>query len=73
MGVLNVTPDSFFDGGQHQGLDAALARVHEMVEQGADLIDIKRQEDDQSVYRRSPWNLNNFARYAPSLASLDHR
>ena len=40
MGVLNVTPDSFSDGGLHQELAAAVARVHEMVELGADLIDI---------------------------------
>lgn len=40
MGVLNVTPDSFFDGGQYQALDKALQRVSDMVEQGADLIDI---------------------------------
>ncbi len=40
MGVLNVTPDSFSDGGLHQDLAAAVARAHEMVELGADLIDI---------------------------------
>ena len=40
MGVLNVTPDSFSDGGLHQDITVALTRVHEMVEQGADIIDI---------------------------------
>ena len=40
MGVLNVTPDSFSDGGLHHELDAAVARAREMVEQGADIIDI---------------------------------
>ena len=40
MGVLNVTPDSFSDGGLHHDLDAAVARAREMVEQGADIIDI---------------------------------
>ena len=40
MGVLNVTPDSFSDGGQYQTVDTALQRAREMVEQGADLIDI---------------------------------
>ena len=40
MGVLNATPDSFSDGGLHHDLDTAVARAHEMVELGADIIDI---------------------------------
>lgn len=40
MGVLNVTPDSFSDGGQHLAVDAALARAVQMVEQGAVVIDV---------------------------------
>ena len=40
MGVLNVTPDSFSDGGLHHDRDAAVAHALEMVEQGADIIDI---------------------------------
>ena len=40
MGVLNVTPDSFSDGGLHYEYDAAVRRGLEIVEQGADLIDI---------------------------------
>lgn len=40
MGVLNVTPDSFSDGGLHAQADTALARALAMVEAGADLIDI---------------------------------
>ncbi len=40
MGVLNVTPDSFSDGGRYTDPDAAYARALEMQEQGADLIDI---------------------------------
>lgn len=40
MGVLNLTPDSFSDGGRWTSIDAALARAREMAEQGADLIDI---------------------------------
>ena len=40
MGVLNVTPDSFSDGGLHHDLDTAVARALEMVELGADIIDI---------------------------------
>ena len=40
MGVLNVTPDSFSDGGRHLAVDAALGRAAEMVEEGASIIDI---------------------------------
>lgn len=40
MGILNVTPDSFSDGGQYQGLDAAIAHAESMVQQGACFIDI---------------------------------
>lgn len=40
MGVLNVTPDSFSDGGRHHGVQQALARAREMVEQGARIIDV---------------------------------
>jgi dihydropteroate synthase len=40
MGVLNVTPDSFSDGGRFEGREAALAQARRMIEAGADLIDI---------------------------------
>ena len=40
MGILNVTPDSFSDGGQFQQIDRALRRAEEMVAEGADLIDV---------------------------------
>lgn len=40
MGVLNVTPDSFSDGGRHVALDAALAAAHAMAEDGAAIIDV---------------------------------
>lgn len=40
MGILNVTPDSFYDGGRYQGLDAALYQAEQLVSAGADLIDV---------------------------------
>jgi dihydropteroate synthase len=40
MGVLNVTPDSFSDGGQYVAIDAALAHAYRMIDEGADIIDI---------------------------------
>lgn len=40
MGVLNVTPDSFSDGGQFYALERAVARAEEMLSEGADIIDV---------------------------------
>lgn len=40
MGILNVTPDSFSDGGRHNNLDSALEQAKKMVEDGVDIIDI---------------------------------
>ncbi len=40
MGILNVTPDSFSDGGKHAAGDAALRRAEEMLAQGAGIIDV---------------------------------
>ncbi len=40
MGVLNVTPDSFSDGGKFLDLDAAVRRGIELVEEGADFVDV---------------------------------
>ena len=40
MGILNVTPDSFFDGGKWNRLDKALFHMRDMVRDGADLIDV---------------------------------
>ncbi|MGE5403420.1 MAG: dihydropteroate synthase, partial [Candidatus Saccharibacteria bacterium] len=40
MGILNITPDSFSDGGQFFSLNNALAHARQMVNDGADIIDI---------------------------------
>ena len=40
MGILNVTPDSFSDGGHYTGIDAALKQCRKMLEEGVDIIDI---------------------------------
>jgi dihydropteroate synthase len=40
MGILNITPDSFSDGGKYLTLNEALKRAHEMIEEGVDIIDI---------------------------------
>ena len=40
MGILNVTPDSFSDGGRYAAIDTALAQARQMAEEGADIIDV---------------------------------
>ncbi len=40
MGILNVTPDSFSDGGKFNGMDAAMTHARQMVEEGVDIIDV---------------------------------
>ena len=46
MGIVNVTPDSFSDGGRHLQHDAAVAHARQLIAEGADIIDIK----DNIVY-----------------------
>ncbi len=40
MGIVNLTPDSFSDGGRHAGVQAALAHCERLLEEGADILDI---------------------------------
>lgn len=63
MGILNVTPDSFSDGGQHNSLASALAATEEMIGQGADIIDVGGESirpgytmisDDEEIERTAP-------------------
>lgn len=40
MGILNITDDSFYDGGRYRDADAMLRQAHRMVDEGADIIDV---------------------------------
>ena len=40
MGIINMTPDSFFDGGKYNSCDKALVKIENMLDQGASIIDI---------------------------------
>ena len=40
MGILNITPDSFADGGKHYNFESAIARAKEMIDEGVDIIDV---------------------------------
>ncbi len=54
MGVLNVTPDSFSDGGRYNDPDRAYARALELEEQGADIIDIGAESTKPGSQRITP-------------------
>lgn len=40
MGIVNLTPDSFYDGGQHHDAVAGVAHAHQLLEEGADILDL---------------------------------
>jgi dihydropteroate synthase len=76
MGILNVTPDSFADGGRHNQLDDALARGLEMISEGVDIIDIggestrpgaERVDEQEELQRTIPV----IEKIAPFLAKTD--
>lgn len=63
MGIVNTTPDSFSDGGVHQGLDAAVQGAMRLVAEGADILDIGGEstrpgaatvENEQEIARTQP-------------------
>ncbi len=54
MGILNITPDSFSDGGRYDTLDGALRRAEEMVREGADIIDIGGESTRPGCVKVSP-------------------
>jgi dihydropteroate synthase len=53
MGVLNVTPDSFSDGGQFDTPERALAQARRMIAEGADIIDIGAESTRPMARNRS--------------------
>ena len=54
MGILNVTPDSFYDGGRYLDPQVAVDRAHQMVAEGADIIDIGGQSSHSRALIRFP-------------------
>jgi dihydropteroate synthase len=65
MGIVNVTPDSFFDGGQHASESAAMAHCDALVEQGAQLLDIGGESTRPGA--NSPTLQEELARVLPVL------
>ena len=71
MGVLNVTPDSFSDGGQYADPDRAFARAIELEEQGADILDIGAESTKPGSQRIS--EAEELRRLVPVLKRLKDR
>ena len=82
MGILNVTPDSFSDGGQFDVEDAAVARAFALREMGADILDIGGEStrpgatevsEDEEIARTAPVISELRARGFDGLISIDTR
>ncbi|PWT84822.1 MAG: dihydropteroate synthase [Proteobacteria bacterium] len=71
MGVLNVTPDSFSDGGKYSDPDRAFARALELEEQGADIVDIGAESTKPGSARVSA--AEEMRRLIPVLKRLKDR
>ena len=69
MGVLNVTPDSFSDGGLFQSTDAALARARQLTSAGADIVDIGAESTRPGASPIS--EAQELARLEPVLRALE--
>jgi len=68
MGILNVTPDSFSDGGQFEAADLAVARAHEVIEAGAECVDIGGESTRPGAEFVAP--KEEIARTAPVIRAL---
>jgi len=71
MGIMNVTPDSFSDGGRITSLDDALNRAEEMIAEGADIIDVGGESSRPNSKRISV--AEEIARVVPVIDSIKKR
>lgn len=80
MGILNVTPDSFSDGGLHQNIDAALLQAEKMITDGANIIDVGGEStrpgaesvsEDEQIRRVRPVIQALHQAYPQMLISID--
>ena len=72
MGILNVTPDSFSDGGRYTGLDAALARAEALLEEGAAIVDVGGESTRPDRSETVPAEVE-LARVLPVVEALARR
>ena len=68
MGILNLTPDSFSDGGRHEDIQAALEQAHRLVAEGADILDLGA-ESTRPGAKEVPQQ-QEIARLMPALEAL---
>lgn len=74
MGILNVTPDSFYDGGKYTTETAVIRRIHQIVEEGAGIIDVGAYStrpgaafvDEQEELGRLSWAVELVRKYYPN-------
>jgi dihydropteroate synthase len=71
MGILNVTPDSFSDGGKFNNLDASLKQVEKMIADGADLIDLGGESTRPGHTQIS--DAQEIDRVVPMIAAIHQR
>lgn len=80
MGILNLTPDSFYDGGKYTQVEAALIRAQQILEEGADIIDIgaystrpgaKTIDAAEEIDRAVPIIEAIAAKYPEAILSID--
>ena len=69
VGILNITPDSFSDGGQNFAPEKAIAAMHKLIEEGAEIIDIGAESTRPNATPITPEE--EWARLAPILAVRD--
>ncbi len=70
MGILNITPDSFSDGGKNRNLDDALATIHEMVEHGCNILDIGGESTRPKAETIDP--AKEWQRIGPVIDQINH-
>lgn len=80
MGILNVTPDSFYDGGKYMSEVKVIERIHQIVEEGAAIIDVGAYStrpgasyvDEKEELARLSWAVELIRKYYPKMAvSID--
>lgn len=80
MGILNVTPDSFYDGGKYLSEIKVIERIHQIVEEGAGIIDVGAYStrpgaafvDEKEELGRLSWAVELIRKYYPEVAvSID--
>ncbi len=71
LGILNVTPDSFFDGGLHAGVEAAVAHAERLLAEGADVLDLGGESTRPGARPVPP--AEELERVLPALRELARR